>query len=110
MFKFIDNSVPAVEPAFEIRSATRAKAGETVTFAASAADPKSPLLTCRWQFGDGSSQDGKEVRHAFTHPGEYQVQAIVTGLDAATSRKIFTVSVSGDVSTRFDQSAKQRAE
>ena len=54
--------------------------------------------------------DGMEVQHAFTHPGEYTVNATVTGLNAATNRKTFTVSISGDVSTRFEPADKQRPE
>jgi hypothetical protein len=38
------------------------------------------------------------------------VQATVTGLDAATHRRTLMVSISGDVSTRFEQTEKQRAE
>lgn len=81
-----------------------------MTFRAAASSPQAPVLTCHWDFGDGSSMDGKEVRHAFTHSGEYEVHATVTGLDATTNREIFTVSISGDVSTRFKQSEKQRPE
>jgi hypothetical protein len=110
MLKLIDDSVPAVQPQFEIRSATRAKAGESVAFRAAANSPEAPVLRCHWDFGDGTGMDGMEVRHAFTHSGNYEVQATVTGLDAATHRRTLMVSISGDVSTRFEQTEKQRAE
>jgi alpha-galactosidase len=108
VLKLIDNSVPAIQPPFEIRSETAAKAGETLTFTVTASSPQAPVLTCHWDFGDGSSMDGKKVQHAFTHSGDYEVRVTVTGLDATTNRKTFTVSISGDVSTRFKQSEKQR--
>jgi len=38
------------------------------------------------------------------------VNATVSGLNAATNRKTFTVSISGDVSTRFEPADKQRPE
>ena len=110
MLKLIDNSVPAIEPAFEVQSATSAKAGETLTFKAVASSAQAPVLTCHWDFADGSSVDGMEVQHAFTHSGDYDVRATATGLDATTNRKSLTVSISGDVSTRFRQSEKQRPE
>lgn len=110
MLKLIDNSVPAVQPAVEVRSPTGGKAGETLTLKASASSPGAPVLTCHWDFGDGSSMDGMEVHHTYTHSREYQVNVTATGLDATTSRKSFTVSISGDVSTRFDPASKQRAE
>jgi hypothetical protein len=110
MLRLIETSVPAVPPAFEIRSASNAKAGETLVFAASASSADTPLIACHWDFGDGSSMDGVQVEHAYTHPGQYEVNVTVTGLAATTNRKTVPVSVSGDVSTRFDPAAKQRAE
>jgi alpha-galactosidase len=108
VLKLIDNSVPALQPSFEIRSANGAKAGETLTLSAVPSSPEAPVLTCHWDFGDGSSMDGLEVQHAFTHAGEYDVQVTVTGLGGIANRRSSRVSISGDVSTRFDQEAKQR--
>jgi len=110
VLKLIDESIPAVPPPFEIRSESGAKAGTTMTFRATASTPQAPLLTCRWDFGDGTSRDGMEAQHAFTHSGDYEVQATVTGLDATTNRKSVKVSISGDVSTRFNPSEKLRSE
>jgi hypothetical protein len=108
VLKLIDNSVPALQPPFEIQSANGAKAGETLTLSAVPSSSDAPVLTCHWEFGDGSSADGLKVQHAFTHAGEYDVQVTVTGLGAVTNRKTSRVSITGDVSTRFDQEAKQR--
>jgi alpha-galactosidase len=66
------------------------------------------VLTCHWDFGDGTSADGLKVQHAFTHAGDYDVQVTVTGLGAVTNRNSSRVSIAGDVSTRFDPQAKQR--
>ncbi|MGC1388077.1 MAG: PKD domain-containing protein [Steroidobacteraceae bacterium] len=110
VLKLIDNSVPATPPPFEIRSEAGAKSGQTLTFTVAASSPEAPVLSCHWDFGDGSSIDGKEVQHAFTHSGIYQVRATVTGLDATTNRETITVSISGDVSTRFNPSEKLRSE
>ncbi|MGO9037802.1 MAG: PKD domain-containing protein [Steroidobacteraceae bacterium] len=109
VLKLIDNSVPATPPPFEIRSEAGAKSGQTLTFTVAASSPEAPVLSCHWDFGDGSSIDGKEVRHAFTHSGVYEVRATVTGLDATTNRETITVSISGDVSTRFNPSEKLRS-
>jgi alpha-galactosidase len=108
MLRLIDTAVPVVEPAVEIHSASSARAGETMTFAASPASVDAPVLTGRWDFGDGSALEGVQVQHAFTHPGDYEVSVTVTGLAASTSRKSVKVSISGDVSTRFDPASKQR--
>jgi PKD repeat protein len=112
MLKLIDKSMPALPPPFEISSAAAdAKAGETLAFSAEASSSsQTPLLTCRWDFGDGLSLEGMQVQHAFTHAGRYDVQATVTGLDATTNRKTVTVSISEDVPTRFEAADKTRPE
>jgi alpha-galactosidase len=110
MLKLIDESSPAVQPPFEIRPAAGAKAGETLTFSAAASSSEAPVLAYHWDFGDGSSMDGMAVQHAFTHAGEYGVAVTATGLDAITNLKTFTVSISGEVSTRFAPEEKLRAE
>ena len=110
MLKLIDNSVPVVQPPFEIQSATSATAGETVTFKAAASSPEAPVLSYHWDFGDGVTLDGMEVRHAYTHPGEYEVRVTATGLGEITNSKSLTVSVSGTISTRFVPSEKKRPE
>jgi len=110
VLKLIDSSVPGVQPPFEIHSPADAKAGEQVTFSAAASSSEAPVLACHWNFGDGSSMEGMTVRHTFTHAGHYDVQATVTGLDAVTNRKAVSVSITGDVSTRFKPADKLRAE
>jgi alpha-galactosidase len=110
MLKLIDKSVPALPPPFAIGSAAGARAGETLVFNAAASSSQAPVLTCHWDFGDGSSLEGLQVKHAFTLAGRYEVQATVTGLDATTNRKTVTVSISGEVPTRFEAADKMRAE
>jgi alpha-galactosidase len=110
VIKIIANSVPTVPPPFEVQSPSAATAGETLTFRADAVSPEAPVLGCHWDFGDGTSIDGIEARHAYTHSGEYSVAATVTGLDSVTNRKTLTVTVTGTISTGFDPSQKQRAE
>jgi hypothetical protein len=58
---------------------------------------------------DLASMDGLKVQHTFTHPGEYQVQATVTGLGGIANRKASKVSITGDVSTRFEPAAMRRS-
>ena len=108
VLKLIDNSMPAPQPQFEIQSVNSAKAGETLTLSAIPSSVEAPVLTCHWDFGDGSSANGFKVQHAFTRAGDYDVHVTVTGLGAVANGKTSRVSITGDVSTRFDQEAKQR--
>ncbi len=89
---------------------TIAAAGETLAFKADAVSPETPVLAAHWDFGDGTSLDGIEVHHAYTHSGEYPVAVTVTGLDSVMNRKTLTVTISGSISTRFDPSLNRRAE
>jgi alpha-galactosidase len=110
VLKLIDSAIPAAPPPFEVHSAAAAKAGETVKFSAEGMTAGSPVLTCHWDFGDGTTLEGLAVNHTYTRPGEYSVHATVAGLDAITNSKTVAVSISGNISTRFAPSAKKRPE
>jgi alpha-galactosidase len=110
MFKLNEDGVQAARPAFEIHSATEAKAGGTTTFSADGVSGEEPVLTCHWEFGDGSNEDGLKVHHAYTQAGEYTVRVTATGLEASTSSKTLTVKISGNIATRFVPADKKRPE
>jgi PKD repeat protein len=100
MFKVIDNSVPPAAPSLEIQASSHGAAGETLTFAAE--------TTAHWDFGDGTSDDGAHVQHAYTHAGDYQVVVTVTGLDSVTGRKTLPVTITGTINTRFEPTRNRR--
>jgi alpha-galactosidase len=110
MFKLIEAGIPVTPPMFEIQAATNAKAGDAVTFDASNTSGEEPVLTCHWDFGDGSSLDGLRVQHTYTESGEYKVRATVTGLEGATDAKTVRVRISGSVATKFVPADKKRPE
>ena len=108
MFKLIENDVQPSAPAFEFHSPTEAKAGETVNFSAQGVDGEEPVLTCHWDFGDGSTEEGLKVQHAYTQSGQYTVRATGTGLDASTNSKTSTVKITGNIATKFVPADKKR--
>ena len=110
MFKLIDNAIPATPPPFEAHSAAKARAGETLTFSVEGTPTEAPVLMCHWDFGDGTTMDGMKVHHTYTEPGEYRVRVTVTSLDAVSNAKTVTVSVSGNIPTRFVPADKKRPE
>ncbi len=110
VIKLIDNSVPAIAPPVEVRSPSGGIAGEALTFRADAGSAAAPVLAYRWDFGDGTGVEGNEVHHAYTHSGEYPVTVTVTGLDSVTNTKTLAVTITGNVSTRFEPAKNQRAE
>lgn len=110
MLKLIDRALSSAPPPFRVNSATTAKAGETMTFGIVALSLDAPILSCHWDFGDGSKADGLEVRHTYTRAGEYDVHETVTGLDAISNSRNLKVSISGSLSTRFVPADKRRPE
>jgi len=81
-----------------------------MTFSAEGVSDEEPVLTCHWEFGDGSTHDGMKAQHAYTQSGEYTVRVTATGLEASTSSKTFTVKISGNIATRFVPANKKRPE
>ena len=110
MFKLLDKAVTDAAPAFDADAASHAKSGEAVTFSAKGTPAGAAVLTCHWDFGDGTAVDGMHVEHAYTKPGAYHVQVTAMGLGTATSTKTLTVTVSGLISSRFVPAEKKRPE
>jgi PKD repeat protein len=93
-----------------VHSPAAGKAGETLAFTGQEVPSQGPVLAYHWDFGDGSSTDGSEVHHAYTHAGEYDVHVTVTGLDAMTNAKDVKVKISGTIATGFVPAEKKRPE
>lgn len=69
-----------------------------VTFDGSGSkDPDGDKLTYIWDFGDGSSDEGRTVTHNYKKGGKYNVRLLVTdssgaGCDTATAVKVVTLN------------------
>jgi alpha-galactosidase len=110
MFKLIDNSIPATPPPFEVHAGASASPGESLAFKVVPSSPEAPVLTGHWDFGDGSTLDGMEVRHTYTHEGEFEVHVSVMGVEAIPNSKTLKVSISGTIPTRFVPADRKRPE
>lgn len=81
------------QPAFTVTPANP-RAGETITFDASASTDDGTIVTYAWEFGDGSPiANGKVVQHAYTAPGTYTVTLWVTDDRGVAQSKTTTVQV-----------------
>ncbi|MDR3752440.1 MAG: PKD domain-containing protein [Terracidiphilus sp.] len=109
MLKLVKNSVTAQSPDFEMRVPPSAQGGETVEFRAISSG-ETPVLGYRWNFGDGVTGDGAEVRHTYTQPGSYTVTVEAMGLDKRSSTKTMTIAITGYVPTIYDAARKERYE
>ncbi len=110
VFKLIDKAVPETTPTVEINAPSQAKSGDSLAFSAAASPAGGAVLTCRWDFGDGSAEEGMHVQHTYTGPGEYHVQVTALGLVGATSPKTVTVTITGEIPKTFIPAEKKRLE
>lgn len=101
MFKIIDTRIAAAQPVIQGSAPGSGKAGETLTFSASATDEHVPVLRVTWDLGDGVTLDGMSVEHAYTHSGSYTVHAHGVGIGGASADKTFPVTITGAVNTKF---------
>ena len=106
--KIIDTAIPARPPVVRTNRPSAAKAGETISFAATAGASSDPVLSYQWDFGDGVSLKGAQVTHAYTHEGNYAVKLTAIGLDGLAANDSFQLQVSGAIATRFVPKDNQR--
>jgi hypothetical protein len=95
LIKIIDSSVPPAAPAVNLHVPDHAKVGEELQFSSVAVPDGVPALSYRWDFGDGTIEDGRRVSHAYTLTGDFLVRLVVEGLDGISAEKKAFVSVSG---------------
>lgn len=108
LIKIIDTSVPAAAPAITVDVPTTAKTGDAITLKAVPAADGVPALTYHWDFGDGTTATGPEVKHAFTRAADYNVKVTVEGVDGLPAEKGITVAVKGAVQTAFHLDENRR--
>ena len=110
VLKIIDTTIAAQPPIVQANHPSSAKAGETISFSATAANSSEPVLSYQWEFGDGVSLKGTQVTHAYTHEGSYAVKLTAVGLDGLAAIDSSQVQVSGAIPTRFVPKENQRYE
>jgi len=76
-------------------NATIVLTDEIIHFDASSSnDPDGSIISCFWDFGDGTDATGVTVNHAYKDDGVYNVTLIVTDDDGGTASKSATKTVS----------------
>ena len=95
--KIIDRALPAAPPKIVPEFPGRARMSEDLKFSTTVDSDGVPAIGYHWDFGDGTSQDGRQVSHAFTKAGDYTVRLVVDGVDGVPAEKQASVSVSGAI-------------
>lgn len=109
VLKIIDTAIPATAPTVTTDHPPAGNTGETLNFAARTQDGD-PVLSCRWDFGDGVTLTGGDVTHAYTEPGDYAVHLTAAGLDGLNAEEQFQVRISGHMATTFEPQKIKRYE
>lgn len=107
MLKIVNEDVAAAAPVVAVKYSGAGKAGETLTFGAEAA-AADPVVSWKWDFGDGVSAEGAAVAHAWTEPGDYSVSLTAHGVDGRETQKQCHVRISGYMSTVFNPTEIRR--
>lgn len=78
----VDKDDPLAPKAVAGENIDSAKVGETIAFTASKSQKNNaPIESYRWDFGDGGSALGRDVKHAYEKPGSYSAVLTVTDKD-----------------------------
>lgn len=102
VIKLIDGAVPAAAPEVTAKVPSAAQMSEMLSFSAQPAPQGVPVLSYRWDFGDGTTAEGVRVAHAYTRPAVYTVQLVAKGLDGIESRQRFSVQAAGTLTAAPD--------
>jgi alpha-galactosidase len=92
VLKIENEDVSAVAPAVAVDRPATGTAGDTLGFAAHNRNGD-PVLSYRWDFGDGVILEGASATHAFTQSGDYDVRLTATGVDGWRSDHNFQVRI-----------------
>jgi alpha-galactosidase len=109
MLKVVDDNAKAEQPVVHADHPATGNAGETLAFVAQQTGGD-PVLTFKWNFGDGIESEGAHVDHAWTEPGDYQVRLQATGIDSTSADQSFTVHIAGRMPTDFVPASNRRFE
>jgi PKD repeat protein len=78
-----------------VQVANQARVSEDLTFIASVDAKGVPPLSYHWTFGDGTSDEGRQVAHTYTRAGNYTARLLVEGIDGIPAEATASISVKG---------------
>jgi hypothetical protein len=108
VLKIIDSSIAPAAPSMEVKIPNSAAAGVSVTMSAQAAAEGVPVVSYKWEMGDGVTLEGPSITHAYTDAGDYTVKIVAQGIDGLSASKTIHFTVTGSVDTRFFPDRKIR--
>jgi alpha-galactosidase len=101
MLKMVDTTMAPSAPSLNIHPAEKIETGKPAMFSAESSAEGVPAISCRWDFGDGTSAEGMSVTHSYTHAGNFALHLTAEGIEGVPFEKTFQVTVSGKIDTVF---------
>ena len=108
LLKIIDSSIAAAAPGVTVRVPEKAETGTAIQFSAESDPAGVPVLSYRWDFGDGTHAEGAAATHSYTYAGDFTVRLAAKGLDGIPFEKSMSITVEGKIGTRFVPAKKVR--
>ncbi len=109
VLKIVNGNASVDEPVIHMDQPATGNAGESLAFAAHQTSGD-PVLTYKWNFGDGIESQGARASHAWTEPGDYEVRLKMTGLDSTPADQTFKIHITGKMPTDFVPASNRRSE
>ncbi len=106
--KIIDTSVAAAPPSVTTQGPAAAEVGKPANFTATFESDGVPVVQYHWDFGDGTSANGAEVRHTYTRAGTFSIQLEAEGADGIAARKTIPITINGVIKAQHDFKNRQR--
>jgi len=97
VIKLVDSAVAKAAPTVTAQVPSQSKAGETIAFSANADPDGVPALRYHWDFGDGTTSEGRKVSHCYTRAADFTVQLTVDGPDDVPYEKSSSIKVMGEL-------------
>ena len=101
LIRLMDRAIPATLPNLSIQADDHGEVGKEVRLQAGSKSQGNPLLNYMWDFGDGTSAEGRQVTHTFTHKGSFNVILRAESLDGPVATAAHRIEIHGDLKTRF---------
>jgi alpha-galactosidase len=108
LIKLVDTSAPVSEPSVVMSAPPIAAVGKAISFSVSSDPAGLSAAAYLWDFGDGVSERGRDVTHAYTQAGSYSVIVSAEGVGGMGGRKTATINVTGEVDSNFNFAKNRR--
>jgi alpha-galactosidase len=97
MIKLVDGTLAETAPSFRAQVPSTANAEEILRLSVETEGGDFPAVTFHWDFGEGTSAEGRSVSHTYTRAGDFIIRLTAAGVDGLSAEQQFSVKVTGNL-------------